>query len=164
MAGTLQSNDVVVSYEQLAEIGLQALERLGVPSADARLTVEVLLYADLRGVPCHGIHRLVMYVPRLRKQLIKAQPNIRVEKLTPVMSLVHGDDGLGQVVAARGIREAIELAKTCGISFVGCRDSNHFGAAAPFAHMVCDEKLIAIVATNAVPTMAAWGGSKNVVG
>ena len=164
MAGTLQSNDVVVSYEQLAEIGVKALERLDIPSDHARRTVEVLLYADLRGVESHGIQRLLMYVPRIRKGLIKAQPNIKVEKLGPVMSLVHGDDGLGQVVASRGMSEAISLAKAGGIAFVGCRDSNHFGAAAPFAQMACDERLIAIVATNAFPTMAAWGGSKNVVG
>ena len=164
MAGTLQSSDVLVSYEQLVEIGVKALELLGVPSGDARLTVEALLYADVRGVDSHGIQRLLMYVPRLRKKLIKAQPDIRVEKLTPVISLVHGDDGLGQVVAARGINEAIDVAKTCGLAFVGCRDSNHFGAAAPFAQMACDQRLIAMVATNAVPTMAAWGGSKNVVG
>ena len=164
MAGTLQSSDVVVSYEHLADIGIKALERLDVPSDSARRTVEVLLYADLRGVESHGIQRLLMYVPRIRKGLIKAQPDIKVEKLGPAMSLVHGDDGLGQVVASRGMREAIDLSKTGGIAFVGCRDSNHFGAAAPFAQMACDERLIAIVATNAFPTMAAWGGSKNVVG
>jgi LDH2 family malate/lactate/ureidoglycolate dehydrogenase len=62
MAGTLQSNDVLVSYEQLVEIGVKALELLGVPSGDARLTVEVLLYADIRGVDSHGIQRLLMYV------------------------------------------------------------------------------------------------------
>jgi LDH2 family malate/lactate/ureidoglycolate dehydrogenase len=164
MAGTLQSTEIVVSWEELAEIGVAALERLDVPTADAKRTVDVLLYADLRGVESHGIQRLLMYVPRLRKQLIKTRPNIRIERLSPVMSLVHGDDGLGQVVASRGMSEAIELARACGLAFVGCRESNHFGAAAPFAQMACDEKLIAIVATNAFPTMAAWGGSKNVVG
>lgn len=164
MASALQGNEVIVSPELLSEIGIRALELLDVPGEDARRTVEVLLYADLRGVESHGIQRLLMYVPRLRKKLMKARPEIRVERLSPVMSLVHGDDGLGQVVAARGMDEAIEAAQASGVSFVGCRDSNHFGAAAPFAHMACDQRLIAIVATNAVPTMAAWGGSKNVVG
>ena len=164
MAGSMQSTELVVSPEELADIGVLALERLDVPTADARRTVEVLLYADLRGVESHGIQRLLMYVPRLRNKLIKARPDIRIERLSPVMSLVHGDDGLGQVVASRGMSEAIELAKACGLAAVGCRDSNHFGAAAPFAQMACDERLIAIVATNAFPTMAAWGGSKNVVG
>src|SRR5678815_2289471 len=88
MAGTLQSTEILVSWEELTDIGLSALERLDVPTADARRTVDVLLYADLRGVGSHGIQRLLMYVPRLRKQLIKTRPDIRIERLSPVMSLV----------------------------------------------------------------------------
>ena len=164
MAGTLQTREVLVSCDRLTEIGIKSLQLLDVPTDDARRTIEVLLYADLRGVGSHGIQRLLMYVPRLRKKLINAQPNITVDRLGPALSLVNGDDGLGQVVAARGMIEAIALAKEGGIAFVGCRDSNHFGAAAPFAQMACDEKLIAMVGTNAFPTMAAWGGSKTVVG
>ncbi|MBY0496662.1 MAG: Ldh family oxidoreductase [Cyanobacteria bacterium] len=164
MAGTLQTRAVVVSYDELAAIGIKTLELLDVPAADARRTVEALLYADLRGVESHGIQRLLMYVPRLRKNLINSRPNITVDKLGPALCLVNGDDALGPVVAARGMTEAIAIAKEGGLAFVGCRDSNHFGAAAPFAQMACDEKLIAMVATNAFPTMAAWGGSKNVVG
>jgi LDH2 family malate/lactate/ureidoglycolate dehydrogenase len=153
-----------VPYEQLAEIGIAALEAVGVPTSDARCTVDVMLYADLRGVESHGIQRLLMYVQRIRHKLTNPQPDIRIESLSPVMSLVHGDDGLGQVVATRGTREAIRLAKDSGLAFVGCRDSNHFGAVAPYAHMACDERLIAIIGTNAFPTMAPWGGSKNMVG
>jgi len=164
MAPTLQSSDVVVSYERLAEIGIKALELLDVPAEDARRTAEALLYADLRGVESHGIQRLLMYAPRLKKKLINPRPNIAIDNLGPAMSLVNGDDGLGPVVASRAMEEAIRLAREGGLAFVGCRDSNHFGAAAPFAQMACDEKLIAMVGTNAFPTMAAWGGSKNVVG
>lgn len=157
-------SDVLVSHDELSAIGVEALEAVGVPAADARVATRILLYADLRGVGSHGIQRLLMYVPRIRKGLINPTPAIEVENVSPVMSLVHGDDGLGQVVAERGTREAVRLAKEWGLGLVGCRDSNHFGAVAPFAQMACDERLIAIVATNAFPTMAPWGGGKNVVG
>lgn len=50
-------------------------------------------------------------------------------------------------------KEAIDLAKTIGTGCVGCRDSNHFAAAAPYVLMACRERLIGIVATNAFPTM-----------
>lgn len=156
--------EVLVSFEELREIGIGALEAVGVPRADAETTVEVLLYADLRGVDSHGIQRLLMYMPRLQKGLINPKPDVRVEVLSPVLGLVHGDDGLGQVVAARAMTEAIDLARKWGAAFVGCRESNHFGAAAPFVQMACDERLISIVATNAFPTMAPWGGSRNVLG
>jgi LDH2 family malate/lactate/ureidoglycolate dehydrogenase len=164
MASTLQSTEVIVSYEELCDIGISSLELLGVPAEDARITMEVLLYADLRGIDTHGIQRLLMYVPRLRKKLMNPRPNITVETLSPVIRLVHGDDGMGQVVGARGMREAIAVAKEWGISFVGCKDSSHFGAAAAFAQMACDEKMISIVTTNAFPSMAPWGGLKNMVG
>jgi LDH2 family malate/lactate/ureidoglycolate dehydrogenase len=67
-------------------------------------------------------------------------------------------------VGARGMAEAIELAKTLGTGFVGCRDSNHFSAAAPYVLMACREKLIGIAGTNAFPTMPPWGGLGNIVG
>ena len=137
---------------------------VGVSSEDARITVEVLLCADLRGVDTHGIQRLLIYIPRIRKGLINPRPEIQVEALTPVIKIVHGDDGLGQVVATRGMREALALAKESGIAFVGCKDSNHFGAAAPYVLMACNEKMIGIAGTNAFPAMAPWGGLKNLLG
>jgi len=157
-------SNVLVPHQELSEIGVKALELVGVPTEDARTTLDVLLYADLRGIDTHGIQRLLMYVPRLRKNLINPRPEITVSTPSPVMRLVHGDDGLGQVVAARGMQEAITVAKEWGLAFVGCKDSHHFGAAAPFAQMACDEKMIAIVTTNAFPSMAPSGGLKNTVG
>ena len=153
----LQTGEMLVSYDRLFEIGVKALEAVGVPKEDARTTVEVLLCADLRGVDTHGIQRLLLYIPRIRKGLMNPRPRIKVEPVPPVMKRVYGDDGLGPVVAARGMKEAIVLAKESGLSFVGCRDSNHFGAAAPYVLMACDEKMIGIAGTNALPAMAPWG-------
>ena len=159
-----QPNEMVVSYDEFFKIGVKALEKVGVPTEDAKMTAEVLLCADLRGVDTHGIQRLLIYVPRIRKGLINPRPEIQVEALTPVIKIVHGGDGLGQVVATRGMREALALAKESGIAFVGCKDSNHFGAAAPYVLMACNEKMIGIVGTNAFPAMAPWGGLKNLLG
>jgi ureidoglycolate dehydrogenase (NAD+) len=164
MNSKLQTEEMSVSYEDLFEIGVRALEAVGVPKEDARTTVEVLLCADLRGVDTHGIQRLLLYIPRIRKGLMNPRPRIKVEPVPPVMKLVYGDEGLGPVVAARGMKEAIALAKDSGLAYVGCRDSNHFGAAAPYVLMACDEKMIGIAGTNALPAMAPWGGLKTVVG
>ena len=160
-SGTEERN---VPYADLWEIGVQALQRVGVPEEDARTTVEILLWADLRGISTHGIRRLLMYIPRIRKGLMKPRPEITVESPAPGVRIVSGDDGLGPVVGARGMREAIDLARTLGTGFVGCRDSNHFSAASPYVLMACREKLIGITGTNAFPTMPPWGGLGNVVG
>lgn len=164
MATEPESGEISVPYGELLEIGMKALQAVGVPADDARTTVEVLLCADLRGVETHGVQRLLLYIPRIRKGLMNPRPDIRVEPLPPVMKRVHGDDGLGPVVAARGMKEAILLARESGLGFVGCRDSNHFGAAAPYVLMACQERMIGIAGTNAMPAMAPWGGLKTVLG
>ena len=158
------TSNVIITYEELSDIGIKSLEIVGVPIEDAKITVEMLLSADLRGIETHGIQRLLMYIPRLRKQLINPDPKIVVKSLAPAMKIVHGDNGLGPVVATRGMREAIDLARESGIAFVGCKDSNHFGAAAPYVLMACHEKMIGIASTNAFPTMAPWGGLEKLVG
>jgi LDH2 family malate/lactate/ureidoglycolate dehydrogenase len=160
----MNSDQRLIPFQELFEIGVKALERVDVSTEHAKTTVEVLLRADLRGVETHGISRLLMYVPRLLKGLINPRPRIVVESATQTMRIVHGDNGLGPVVAARGMQEAIDGAKHLGLSFVGCRESNHFGAAAPYVLMACEDKMVGITGTNAAPTMAPWGGLEKILG
>ncbi|MBW2000407.1 MAG: Ldh family oxidoreductase, partial [Deltaproteobacteria bacterium] len=155
---------VSASYDELIGLGVEALNLAGVPSEHARTTTEVLLRADLRGFESHGIQRLLMYVPRLRQKLINPSPNIETLTLAPAIRLVSGDNGLGQVVASRGMSEAIQAARDSGLAFVGCKDSNHFGAAGIYVLNACEEKIIGIAGTNAFPTMAPWGGLEKRVG
>ena len=155
---------IMATYETLFEIGMKALQRVGVLEADARTTMDVLLCADLRGVGSHGIQRLLQYVPRLRDRLINPRPRIVVEPMGPALKQVSGDNGLGPVVGTRGMKEAILLARESGIGYVGCRHSNHFGAAAPYVLLACEERMIGIAGSNAAPTMGPWGGLARLVG
>lgn len=160
----MSNNTVKIPYIELLEMGIKALQLAGVSPKNAKITVERLLYADLRGYESHGIRRLLMYIPKLQKKLINPTPRIIVKKLAPSIKLVFGDNGLGPVVATRGIKEAIKLSKEHGIAFVGCRDSNHFGAAGPYVLMACNEKIIALAGTNSFPTMAPIHGLQNLIG
>jgi ureidoglycolate dehydrogenase (NAD+) len=156
--------EIHVSPDVLLELGMRALALVGVAVSDARATMDVLLRADLRGVPTHGVQRLLTYVPRLRDGLINSRPDIIVESPAPAVRTIDGDNGLGPVVATRGMTEAITLARNAGIGFVGCRRSNHFGACAPYVLMACREKMIGIAGANSSPTMAPWGGLTKLIG
>jgi ureidoglycolate dehydrogenase (NAD+) len=164
MENEKQVGVIEVSYDELFDYGVEALEKVGVPSQDAQVAVNMLLMADLRGIGTHGIQRLLMYVPRIRKGLMNPTPEIAVRTLAPAVKVVHGDNGLGPLVAVRGMREAIGLAKEMGSAFIGCKDSNHFGAAGPYALMACQEKMIGILGTNAFPAMPPTHGLGNLVG
>ena len=52
--------------EPLAQFCQRVFEKLGVPSADAFTTSEVLVSADLRGIESHGVARLRRYTTGLK--------------------------------------------------------------------------------------------------
>jgi LDH2 family malate/lactate/ureidoglycolate dehydrogenase len=50
------------------------------------------------------------------------------------------------------------------IAAAASRGSNHCGAMAYFAMMVLPRDMIGIATTNALPTMAPWGGAERLLG
>ena len=151
-------------YEELLQYGCSVLERLGVPADDARKVAECLLEAELRGVDSHGLVRLPVYGKRIRAGVVKSRPAITVQRRYAAAALVDGDNGLGPVVGCRAMDEALELADTAGIGFVGVRGSNHFGAAAYYVKRAIRRGFIGCAISNAPPNMAAFGGRERFLG
>jgi LDH2 family malate/lactate/ureidoglycolate dehydrogenase len=152
------------SEERLQEFCTEAFKKSGLPSEDARLASDTLVKAEMMGVSSHGIIRLPFYCARLNDGGTKAHPEMRVLAETPAILLVDGDNGLGQVVASKAMKMAIEKAKTAGACFAGVRNSCHMGMVAYYPMLALDENMIGIVGSNAPPTMAAWGGFKSTIG
>lgn len=148
----------------LEELGTAILVAHGVPEHDARLVSHSLVLADLWGHQSHGIMRLSWYSRRLKSGVTKSMTNI-----TPVMDggalcILDGNDGIGQVIANRAMRDALSRAKVHGVGVVAVRNSNHFGTAQYFTRMAAAEGCVALMTTNSSPSMAPWGGRKMAVG
>jgi LDH2 family malate/lactate/ureidoglycolate dehydrogenase len=129
------------------------------PDADAAVTADSLIRADLEGNEGHGISRLPIYARRLKEGRIAANPQITFRRSGSILQ-VDGGNGLGQVVAYRAIEHAIPIAREQGIAAVWIRGSNHFGTAAYFCQMACDRQMALIAMTNSPPAIAPWGGKK----
>lgn len=155
---------VRVPADKLKEFVTRVFEKLGVPHEDAEITADVLVRADLRGIESHGVARLRRYVDGIKNGVVKTRPNIKVVKETPVTALIDGDFGLGQVVAYRAMKLAIEKAKKNYVGFVGVKNSNHYGIAGYFAMMAVKEDLIGLALTNTRPLVAPTWGMQKVIG
>ncbi|HLZ08567.1 MAG TPA: Ldh family oxidoreductase, partial [Chloroflexota bacterium] len=59
---------------------------------------------------------------------------------------------------------AIDRAAAVGLAAVAVRGSNHCGAMAYFATRALSRDMIGWATTNALPTMAPWGGTERIVG
>lgn len=141
-----------------------AYARAGMPEADARLAADTLVQADLWGHQSHGVMRLSWYLARLEAGV--CDPVARPERIVDAgaIAVIDGHDGMGQVLTARAMEEAITRAKVHGIGAVALRRSNHFGTAMYFTLMAARAGCVGFLATNASPAMAPWGGRKKTVG
>jgi len=142
----------------LTQFAAAVLEAKGVASADAAITADVLVQADLRGIVSHGVARLRRYVDGLDSGLMKAKPDTTVVNETPATALIDADGGLGQPASHLAMSMAIEKAEKLGAGFVTVRNSNHYGFAGYYPLMALQRGCVGISMTNSavlvVPTFA----------
>ena len=148
----------------LAKFVASVFEANGVPQEDAALIADSLVQADLWGHQSHGVLRTGWYATRLKSGALKP-----VTSPTPVVdagaiAVFDGGDGIGQVLAARAMQDAIGRARRHGIGAVAVKNSNHFGTAMYYTRMAAGAQCIGLCCTNGSPAMAPWGGRRKVVG
>src|SRR5262249_27952512 len=125
---------------------------------DAAIMAGCLVRADLRGVDTHGLQFLPQYLDRVRRGLVNPKPNLVVERVTPMIGSLDGQNGYGFVVATKAMAAAIEMAKEFGAGIISARRSTHFGMAACYTLQALEAGLISFVFSNASRAMPPWGG------
>ncbi|NUT24893.1 MAG: Ldh family oxidoreductase [Streptomyces sp.] len=139
-------------------------EAHGVPAEDARLLADTLVTAELWGHPSHGMLRLPWYLDRLASGATAAVATPSTVSDNGSVLVVDGHDGLGQVLTGHAVAQGVERAHRHGISAVAVRNSGHFGTAAYFTRRAAEQGCVALLATNASPAMAPWGGREKRIG
>jgi LDH2 family malate/lactate/ureidoglycolate dehydrogenase len=153
-----------VAVRSLTQFGTEALTRVGVPPDDARLLAESLVIAERWGHASHGMLRLPWYIARLRSGAMAAVTRWDLVVDHGAIAVMDGHDGIGQVLANEAVRLGIDRARAHGVSAVAVRNSNHFGTAAYFTRKCAQKNCVALLATNASPAMAPWGGRVKAIG
>ncbi len=153
-----------VRAEALLEFCVRVFEKMGVPGADAHVTADVLVQANLRGIDSHGVARLARYVNGLRDGVMLAQPEEKVLVETPTTIALDAGAGLGQPVSHRAMKTAIAKAQEYGCGFTTVCNSNHYGIAGYYAMMALKHDMIGISTTNAAVLVAPTFGRNAMYG
>lgn len=160
-----QDDGIRVDFDTLENFMGAVFRGLGVPPDDAAVCARVLIAADKRGIDSHGINRLkLIYYDRIREGIINPVTRMEVIREAPATAVIDGHNGLGQVIACRAMRLAMDKAAQCGLGMVAVRNSNHYGIAGYYALMAADEGMIGITGTNARPSIAPTFGVENMLG
>jgi LDH2 family malate/lactate/ureidoglycolate dehydrogenase len=161
--------DVSEKEQRVHAAGLRSLvtdvfERCGMRPADAALLADTLVFADLRGVNSHGVLRVPEYIKKLTGQGVDPQGQPRIVRDSGACLVVDAGNNMGQIGAYFAMEQVIDRAKSTGIAAAGIRGSNHCGAMAYFAMQALEHDMIGLATTNALPTMAPWGGAERILG
>jgi len=137
-----------------------------VPPEDATWIAAMLVRANLRGHDSHGAIRIPQYCASIASGQLNPAPDIRVVTDTPVLAILDGDGGFGQVVARRGIALAIDKARAQGLAAVALRHTSHVGRLADYAELAAAAGLIGLLWANARHglNVAPWGGAARRLG
>mgnify|MGYP004513049253 CR=1 FL=1 len=149
---------------QLEIFAKDLLHAMGVRPSDAEILWDSMAYADLRGKTTHGVARLPLYWKNIQAGTIdpRAQPVTVSDK--GALAVLDACNGFGQIAAAHAVKLAVQKAKTFGISAVGVRNSNNFGAAGYYGLLAAEQGVASLVMANASPALVAPGASAPVLG
>src|SRR5215813_9601268 len=107
----LKSNELLTFAEQLLAAG-------GMPADDAALVAKLLLKAELRGYPGHGLTRVHQYLSFIKAGTINLDKKPEVVGDRKITAVIEGHHYIGQVVAHQAMQLAIQKAKQHGAGMV----------------------------------------------
>ncbi len=144
----MKTDTVRIGREELEQFCADVFVTLGLEAAHSRQAATVLVAADVRGIPSHGIGRLWRYVQGLQTGLMvpDAAPETLME--TPGSLVVNARGGMGAPVSVGAMDAIVAKARDNGSAFGCVRDSNHFGIAGYYAMMALEEDMLGIAMTN----------------
>lgn len=147
-----------VPLAQARNLATRALSGLGLNTREADITADHLIDCELRGLGFSGLARILSIAERLASTPTTPTP-ITVRKETPVSSLLDGGDNLGYLVAHRATEIVIGKASESGLALVGAHNTWYTGMLSYYAEMATARDLVVMIASNATPWVAPYGGS-----
>jgi ureidoglycolate dehydrogenase (NAD+) len=153
-----------MTEDELLRLASRVLEAHGIAAPDALAAARILVTGDLLGHGTHGVLRLESYCERLRSGAMDAHARIGVEEAAPAVARIDGANALGPLVGLRALDEAMARARACGIGAAFARNSNHFGAIAPYSLAAAEAGFASLIGSNASTTIAPTAGAETRLG
>jgi LDH2 family malate/lactate/ureidoglycolate dehydrogenase len=157
-------NELPIDAIGLSSLAQACFERLGIPAEDALAVADVLIDANLHGVPSHGFQRVPIYMRRVNAGLSGGTERLRVVAESGALARMDADHALGPAGAVKALDHGLALAGEYGVALVALGRSTHFGAAGSYSRRAAAAGFASIVMTNATKRMAPHGSADAFLG
>ncbi|HBX49634.1 MAG: lactate dehydrogenase [Bacteroidetes bacterium RIFOXYB2_FULL_35_7] len=161
----MKENVTYISINELEKFTTEVLKGCGMSEKHAKISADVLIAADIRGIDSHGVNRLKpIYYDRFADGIIDPAAECIIIKESPTTVVIDGNNAMGMVSSVKAMNMAIEKAQKYGMGMATVRNSNHFGIAGYYANMAAEKGMIGITGTNARPSVAPTFGNEGMLG
>lgn len=131
---------------------------------EAEIIADSFVFADLYGVHSHGVIKLKASLDRLNNKLIENKTELQLERDMNAVALINANNGWGQVASVHAMDFCIKKSKTFNASFVGVKNSNHFGIGRYYTMRAARAGMIGFAFTNASNYMVPFGAKTPSIG
>ncbi len=153
-----------IAAEILRGIAERSLLGRGAATECAALQADLLIEAELRGLPSHGMQRLPRLLARIDAGLADPATSGRAEWTRSGILAVDGDRGLGPVVMMHALDRLTDALPAQGIALAAIRNANHIGMLAYYAEAAALRGHIAVVLTTSEALVHPFGGTDAMLG
>lgn len=154
-----------VTVDEALDVAGAALIKAGVPDENARLQADLLVDAEARGLPSHGLLRLPRVIERIANGVSDPVTRGRITWRGSALAEVDGGNGLGPVVAVHALDAvSARAAEATGVAVAAISSSNHLGMLAWYVRRVAQRGQLCLALTTSEALMHPYGGRTAMVG
>jgi ureidoglycolate dehydrogenase (NAD+) len=148
---------IIIKPDVLRDFARDVFRAAGLSAEHAAQTADVLVWADLRGHPSHGVIRIPLYCGWIPSGPInvKAEPKVMLRKGAVVR--INGEGAVGPAAMVPAADAAVEQAREHAAAWVLVENHTHAGAIGYYALRVAQAGMVAIVMSALRPMMAYHG-------
>jgi len=154
-----------IQHSALLQFSERLLRAGGMPPGSAALVAKLLVRADLRGYPGHGVTRIPSYLSWIKDGTINLRKGIEIEREGKISAVIEGNHTIGQVAATAAMNLAINKAREHGTGIVCLRHASHTGRLADYMEMAAEAGLIGMGAVSVgAGSTTLYGGMERITG
>lgn len=150
--------------EQIRNFCEKVWVKAGLSEENARVCVDVLLAADLRGQRTHGTTHMKDYCDRMLKGTATSGADMDIQLTSPTSYVVDAKHAVGMVAAPIMMQKCIEQAGISGACFASVHNGCHYGLGAYYPMMAMKQDMIGFSFANAPALVAPFGGAEAMLG
>ena len=154
----------LIPVAEVERVALAALRAAGVEDDHARIQRDLLIEAELRGLPSHGLLRLPRLARRIANGVLDPRAKGRHDWRGPAFLRVDGERGLGPVVARHALDAIVPKAREYGVAVAAIANNNHIAMLAWYAEAMATQGLVCIAFTTSEALVHPWGGRRAMIG